>query len=395
MARRSNGNHFARFQKVMAKLNDPQDTFKMIHVAGTNGKGSTVTFLRDMLISLGYHVGTLQSPHFLSHLDRIRFDGKNIGEKDFLAILNEYYDFFIKEDLSMFEMDYIIMCVYFKKMRSDFVIVEVGMGGLYDSTNVVHHPLLSIITSIGHDHLKELGPTLKDVTINKCGIIKESCPVLVGNLARSLKNVVKKEAFKKKSPYDELAQYKDLGGGNFIYKDEKYHISSLASYQIHNAALALEALLVLKKCCHLRYERVLIKNALAKSKWPGRFEVLDRAPLLIVDGAHNPEAAKALKKSLLRIPLKKILIFSALKRKDYLGMLEILKDAFDKIYLVDFDHPECIDAKTIADRKGYLYANDFIKLYEDLKKEATCVVVSGSLYFISAFYERFRQRRYY
>ncbi len=395
MARRSNGNHFARFQKVMAKLNDPQDDFKMIHVAGTNGKGSTVTFLRDMLMGLGYHVGTLQSPHFLSHLDRIRFDAKNISEKDFLAILNEYYAFFIEEELSMFEMDYIIMCAYFKKMKVDYVIVEVGMGGLYDSTNVVHKPLLSIITTIGHDHLKELGPSLKDVTLNKCGIIKKDCPLLTGHLSADLKKVALAEALKKNSPYYELKRYKDLRGGNFIYEDEKYHIRSLASYQVHNACLALAALKILAKCYGVRYERVLIKNALAMSLWPGRFEAIDRAPLVIVDGAHNLEGAKALKDSLARIPLKKVLLFSSLKRKDYLAMLEILKDSFDRIYLVDFDHPECFDAERVAYENGYLYAEDYYELFEDLKKKTSCIILSGSLYFISAFYERFKQRRYY
>ena len=393
MSRRSNGNHFERFQRVMAKLDNPQDDFGIIHVAGTNGKGSTVTYLRDMLMSLGYHVGTLQSPHFLTHLDRIRFDAKNIKEKAFLDILNEYYDFFEKESLSMFEMDYIIMCAYFKKMQADFVIVEVGMGGIYDSTNVVHHPLLSIITTIGHDHLKELGPTLKDVTINKCGIIKDACPVLVGKLPLVLKKVVKKEALRHRSPYYELSEYKDLGNGNFIYKEEKYHIASLASYQIHNAALALEALFVLKENYNIRLEKVLYKQALGKTLWAGRFEVLDRAPLLILDGAHNPEGAKALKKSLDRIPLKKILIFSALKRKDYEAVLKTLDGAFKKIYLSDFESRECFDAKEEASRLGYEYHKDYYELYESLKKEATCIVVSGSLYFISAFYERYQQRR--
>ena len=158
-AQRRNGSEFAKFKCAMNKLGNPQDKFKMIHVAGTNGKGSTVCFLRDVLMALGYKVGTLQSPHYLTHLDRIRVNGINIDGQSFLDILNEYYDFFETNDLNMFEMDYVIMCEYFKREGVDFALVEVGMGGRLDSTNVIKSPIMSIITTIGFDHMHELGDT--------------------------------------------------------------------------------------------------------------------------------------------------------------------------------------------------------------------------------------------
>ncbi len=148
MKRRKEDTSFFDHVRNMAELGDPQDDFPMVHVAGTNGKGSTVAYLRDLLMSQGYKVGTLQSPHYETHLDRIRINGENIPGDVFMDILNEYYDFIIDHRMPMFEIDYLIMCQWFKREKIDIAVVEVGMGGRLDSTNVVHHPLLSVITTI-------------------------------------------------------------------------------------------------------------------------------------------------------------------------------------------------------------------------------------------------------
>ena len=150
--RKRNSHSFELFKSFMEKLGNPQDDLKIIHVAGTNGKGSTVTFLRDMFINNGYHVGTLQSPHYLSHLDRIRLDGANIPDEAFLRILNQYYEMFVDENLGMFEIDYVIAIMFFLEVKNDYALIETAIGGRLDSTNVVHKSVLSIITNFAYDH---------------------------------------------------------------------------------------------------------------------------------------------------------------------------------------------------------------------------------------------------
>ena len=169
---------FDRFRKVCRMLGDPQNSLYVIHVAGTNGKGSTVNYLADLLMSQGFKVGTITSPQYLTYLDRIRVNGRNIDEESFLEIVNDNYGFFIENGLSMYEMDYLIMCFYFRKENVDIAVVETGIGGRYDPTNVSDFTKLSIITSIGLDHTELLGDTLTKICHDKCGIIKEGSDVL-------------------------------------------------------------------------------------------------------------------------------------------------------------------------------------------------------------------------
>ena len=163
MNKRNNNYSFEHFKKVAEDFGNIQDKLKMVHVAGTDGKGSTVNYLADLLISQGFKVGTFTSPHYVTHLDRIRINGSNIPDQDFLKLLNKNYDFFIENDLSMFEMDYLLMAEYFYEEKVDYAVVEVGLGGRLDSTNIVKSPLLEIITTIGYDHMDRLGNTLTEI----------------------------------------------------------------------------------------------------------------------------------------------------------------------------------------------------------------------------------------
>lgn len=378
MKRRNETKDFNTFKALMESLDNPQDKFKTIHVAGTNGKGSTVTYLRDIFMANGYHVGTLQSPHFLTHLDRIRYDGKNIEEDIFLSILNKYYDFIVEHNLNMFEIDFIIMCEYFKMKKIDVAIIEVGIGGRLDSTNAINRPLLSIITTIGYDHMDRLGNTLELICKEKCGIIKNNSKVLVGELSGNLKNIVKEKAALEHSTYYELDNYKKIRSQYFIYKGKEYQISSMAIYQLHNAALALKAYEILD----YENDEEKTKKALYHSKWNGRFDIVRENPRVILDGAHNIDGVKALSESIKGLKGTKAVLFGALKTKEYQKMIKELEKVADRIVFTGFSHPLALKKE---DYQGYEYVDDFKKAYEILLKEYDNIIIAGSLYFISDF----------
>lgn len=378
MNRRNETKDFNTFKALMQELGNPQDKFKTVHVAGTNGKGSTVTYLRDIFMANGYHVGTLQSPHFLTHLDRIRYDGKNIEGDMFLSILNKYYDFIEKHNLNMFEIDFIIMCDYFEMKKVDLAIVEVGIGGRLDSTNVINHPLLSIITTIGYDHMDRLGNTLELICKEKCGIIKANSKVLVGELNDNLKAIVKEKALLKHSTYYELDNFKRLGSQHFKYKDSEYQISSKAIYQLHNAALALKAYEILA----YDNDEEKTKKALYSSKWNGRFDIIHENPKVILDGAHNIDGIKALSESIKDLKGTKAILFGALRTKEYQKMISELEKVSDRLVFTSFSHPLALRRQ---DYLGYEYIENFKEAYELLFKEYDNIIIAGSLYFISDF----------
>lgn len=382
MQRRNETKSFATFKHLMEKLGNPQDDLKLIHVAGTNGKGSTVTFLSDLLIAHGYRVGTLQSPHFLSHLDRIRVNGKNIPSATFLTLLNANYAFFIEHNLNMFEIDFIIMSLYFRQLKLDYVVVEVGIGGRLDSTNVINHPLLSIIVTIGYDHMDRLGNTLEQICIEKCGIVKPSSILLVGDLLPELKKLCQDVAQAKDCKYYELGAYQKIGSRSFIYAGQQYQIASFADYQLHNAALALKAYQILVENYQLDYDEDKVRMALANSIWRGRFEIIKEHPRVILDGAHNIDGIIALANSVKQLDGSKAILFAALKTKEYQKMLAVLNSVFDRVVLTSFNHPLACHLEDYGEGE---YMADFTKAYQILCDNFDNIVVAGSLYFISDF----------
>ena len=378
MKRKRTDTSFEDHVRNMKDLGDPQDDFPMIHVAGTNGKGSTVAYLRDLLMSQGYKVGTLQSPHYETHLDRIRINGENIPGDVFMEILNEYYDFIIDRNIPMFEIDYIIMCEWFKREKVDIAVIEVGMGGRLDSTNVVHHPLLSVITTIGYDHMESLGDTLEKICIEKCGIIKEDSAVLVGKLDETLKDVVKEIAEERYCSYHETEETVEVRERTFLYKGETYEITSYAKYQYDNAATALEAFFLVMEGRDIDLEKA--KEALKNTIWKGRFEVISKDPFILYDGAHNIHGVAALTRSLDALKGRKLIIFSALRRKDYRTMIEALRGHGDLI-ITSFDYPGSIREKDVEDL-GVIYVKD----HEEIRKrypDYDVILYCGSLYFLS------------
>ena len=379
-SRRSRNYSFEHFKNVCHLRKDPQNDFYMIHVAGTDGKGSTVNYLCDLLMSQGYKVGTLTSPHYVTHLDRIRVNGKNIPDAAFLNILNENYEFFTENELSMFEMDYLIMCEYFKQEGIDYAVVEVGLGGRLDSTNVVDDTRLSIITTIGFDHMERLGNTLPLICKEKCGIIKNGSKVLCGNLNEECMDVVYETARERNAEVYTLEPYEDLGDRHFRYRGHEYELASFASYQLHNASLALEALRIVSmdEGFNIDYEKA--KAALCNSLWHGRFEIVRQKPRVILDGAHNIHGVQALADSFDQFSGSKCIIFSALKRKEYRKMVELLKGHCDKLIITTFENNEVIDLSEFND---FETEPDYQKAISKAIKEYDNILICGSLYFLS------------
>lgn len=378
--RRNTGHTFDNFKLICGKLNNPQNSFYTIHVAGTDGKGSTVAYIRDLLMSQGYKVGTLQSPHYITHLDRIRVNNININEDFFLNTINSNYKFYIDNDLSMFEIDYLIMCDYFKKENVDFAIVEVGIGGRLDATNVVDNTKLSIITTIGYDHMELLGDTLVKICKEKCGIIKNSSKVLVGNLDDDCKQVVKNIAKEKNSEYFELGEYKDLGDRRFEYESDTYSILSYADYQLHNAALAIKAFKIICEDKNISIDLKKAKEALSNTLWQNRFEIVKENPRIILDGAHNIHGIEALCTSFDKFEGSKCIIFSALKRKEYKKMAEMLRQHCDKLIITTFDNYGVIN---IDEFKEFETNDSYIDAIDYASKNFDNVLICGSLYFLS------------
>ncbi len=380
--RRAEKHDFAAFKKLMAFLGNPQDDFKTIHVAGTNGKGSTVTYLRDLLLYHGYKVGTLQSPHYLTHLDRIRINGDNIPEDVFLRLLNKYYELFVEYDLNMFEMDFIIMCFYFKEANVDYAIIETGIGGRLDSTNVLNNPLLAIIVSIGYDHMDRLGNTLDLILLEKLGIVKENRPLLIGQLAEDLKAECLSYCKDKGSSLYCIKPYTKKSMGEFIYDGHLYHLRSLADYQLHNAALALTAFDILAALEKINKDVDKCIKAINSSLWPGRFELICEKPNIILDGAHNIDGIKALCASIDNLKGSKAVLFAALKTKEYQKMIALIRQHVDALILTSFDYPLACGKD---DYQSADYRQNYREALEELKGQYDNIIIAGSLYFLSDF----------
>lgn len=320
-------------------MDNPHKHLKVIHVAGTNGKGSTSSYINSILIEEGYKTGLFTSPYLEVFTERIKINNMNIPEED-LARVTKYVKDKVEIMLSHgknhpteFEIVTAIAFKYFYEMKVDFVVLEVGMGGRLDSTNVIN-PLISVITPIAMDHTDYLGDTIEKIAYEKAGIIKENSFVVSHPQEREAMEVIKRVCNEKKSrlflvstetsiikEYNEFGIVFDIKVFDEIYKDIK--IKLLGEHQINNVAVALTTIAVLKKEYYIDIKRSSIYNGLIKCKWPGRMEILKRNPTILIDGAHNTHGAQALRKTIDKIfPCRRIIgVIGILGDKDYKGIL--------------------------------------------------------------------------
>ena len=330
-----------------------------IHVAGSNGKGSTASFLYRSYLAAGYKAALFSKPFLYEEKEMISFDGNDIGDKEFASYVEKMKDDFQKYSLSAFEALVAVAYSFFNDVKPDIAIIETGMGGKLDATNIERSfPVLSIVTSVSLEHTRFLGDSISSIASHKAGIIKNDVPFLMGKVPAEAQRVLEMKARKKNSPAKivsnvqnvrYLSPYLHFDYGP--YKD--LLIPSMAAYLATDAAMAIEAILMLRLSFPVR-ERA-IREGLMHGVLPCRME---SHPPFIFDGAHNPEAAKALAASLSAALAKKpVLVFASFKDKNVAEELRILAPAFEDVYLTTFAHKRAMGQADFA-YKGVHYPFD-------------------------------------
>lgn len=398
-----------RMEWMMEKLEFPDKKLKAIHVGGTNGKGSTVTYLRSILESSGYTVGTFTSPYIEQFNERISINGQSISDEDLVKLVNvirPLADELAETEIggpTEFEVITAMAFYYFAEIRPvDLVIFEVGLGGRFDSTNIIQ-PIASIITNIGLDHTNILGNTYEEIAFEKAGIIKGNTPVFTAVQHEGALNVIKNQAKESNAPIYVLNEDFTIVNHRSLDKGESFSIRSkfgniediqiqmIGQHQTENASVAVVALQSLIEKNLVTVSEQEIKNGLHAAYWPGRFEIMSDQPLIIIDGAHNDEGISKLAETLSARYMDRTIhiVFAALKDKKLDRMIAQLDQIADQITFVSFDFPRAALAEDLVKRStlNHKLAVDDWKAYlgEEIKSLKTndLLVITGSLYFIS------------
>ncbi|HEM2805883.1 bifunctional folylpolyglutamate synthase/dihydrofolate synthase [Streptococcus suis] len=379
-----------KIEYALELLGNPQFTVPVIHVAGTNGKGSTIAFMRQLFQTHGLRVGSFVSPHMVSVHDRICIDSQPISDHDFQRYLQKVHDLEQEvatryEPFRYFEVMVLIMFLYFEAQQPDVALVEVGIGGLLDTTNVVA-PALSVITSIGMDHQDLLGSTLREIAEQKAGIIKENVPVVLGPLSPETTVICRYIAQDKQASVHQFGQEFTYKAGQFSNTDidlSELVLSLAGHHQEENAAVALQTFLLYMTNIQNDIQPQLIQQALAQTSWPGRLELVAQEPKIYLDGAHNVPAIERLVEFIQEQEEPVTILFSALRRKDFQEMLELLDEKLPHTALVltSFAYDGALSEEN---RQGRDYVENYQQFIEDWQSSKQGIlIVTGSLYFIS------------
>lgn len=394
--------------KLMDLLDNPQDDLKIIHVAGTNGKGSTSSYIANCIRMAGYDVGLFTSPYLERFNERIQINGLDIPDDilgDITSRVKEAADKMVElgmEHPTTFEIITAIGFIYFKSQEVDYLVLEVGLGGRFDSTNIIKKSLASVITSIDFDHVNELGDSLGKIAYQKAGIIKENGIVVSYEQVKEVADVIKELADEKDADLYlsenhnmEITMESDRGNTfNYSYKDHKLSdlkTSMIGEYQVYNASLAVTTLLVLRNKGLIDITDDQIYDGILASKWKGRLEVLRRDPVFLIDGAHNVQGIEHLAKALDLFSYKRLILgIAILKDKDVDHMLGKLIPLADLIVTTEVRIPRKLDAEDLADKIRKYNENVYVE--KDIKKaldkaislanKDDLILFGGSLYLI-------------
>ena len=382
-----------RMQRAVDLLGNPEKTYPIIHVTGTNGKGSTIAFMRELFVAHGKKVGTFTSPHIISIHDRICINGQPIAEEDFIRIANQVKEMEktlleTHDQLSFFELLTLIALLYFKEQGVDLVLLEVGIGGLLDTTNVVTGEI-AVITSIGLDHQETLGDSLEEIAEQKAGIFKAGKKAVIAKLTPEAELVCQKRARELAVELYQAGRDFILNAGDFSSKLANFsqlEIGLEGAYQQENASLALQTFLLFMTSREEKVEEELVRQALKETHWAGRLERI--RPQIYLDGAHNLPALTRLVEFIqgkIQQGYQVHVLFGALKRKDYQGMLAYLTEQLPQVELnvTGFDYQGSLDEKDVVGYDLIPSYGDFIREFEDKANDQDLLFVTGSLYFIS------------
>lgn len=396
--------------KLLELLGNPQETLNIIHVAGTNGKGSVCSFVSNILRECGYKVGLYTSPYLETFTERIRVNGENIPQDDvarIIELIKEKIDIMVEQGYAYpteFEVVTAMAFYYYSEQNVDFVALEVGLGGRYDATNIITKSLVSVIASISLDHTGILGDTIEKIAYEKAGIIKENGVVLVYDQTDEVKNVIKSVCNEKKAQYIEVnfddinikksdidSQIYDCTVMKEIYKD--LEIKLIGEHQINNSILAMSVIKYLKDINKLeKISEESIRKGLINTKWPGRIEKIKENPIFIIDGAHNEDGAKSLAKALNKNFKDRslTLLIGMLEDKDIDSVLNILLPHFNKVITTTPNNPRAINSDILKE-KVLKYVDDVTSKHEiedavnytlETSNKDDVIISAGSLYMI-------------
>lgn len=392
-------------RELLKRLENPQDSLKFVHISGTNGKGSVLAYVSTVFKEAGYRTGRYISPTLFSYREKIQVNESFIGREDLARLTEEVKK--AAEEMqnsgkgfpTIFEIETALAFLYFAEQKCDIVILETGLGGALDATNVITTSVMEVITSISMDHMEFLGDTLGKIALQKAGIIKPHTSVVSAVQDMEAMEVIRDVCRKKECVFDTVdqEQIKDISygyeGQSFSYKDWKnIKISLMGSYQIKNAALALEAIEALRKLGYELNDKAVYQG-MKTAVWKGRFTVISKEPFIIMDGAHNQAAAEELVRSLkLYYPGKKFYyIFGMFRDKDYHQVIRLTAPLAEHIVTVETpENPRALPAeelkKAVAEVNPSVEAAGSLRMavnqvMEQIDKDAV-IVIFGSLSFL-------------
>ncbi|MFF2588431.1 bifunctional folylpolyglutamate synthase/dihydrofolate synthase [Peribacillus butanolivorans] len=393
----------SRMETLLTKLGNPQEGLKYIHIAGSNGKGSTLHYIKEILLAEGIRVASFTSPYLIRMNEQLKINTDEISDNDFVAAFQELWPIVQEMDSAgngptQFEILTAMAFSYFSKKEVDLVLLETGLGGRLDTTNVIQ-PLLSIITSISLEHTNILGNTLAEIASEKAGIIKSGAPIISGVTAEEPAKVIEEKAASADVPYYQLGRdfyvndvKQSKHGQSFsISLDNrsirKIDLQMLGRHQIDNAALAVAAVMLVIE----GIDEKSIRKGIGEAKWNGRFEKISDEPLVIIDGAHNPAGIEVLIETLkTHYPdYTYRFIFSSFRDKDYSQMLHILEKEAIEIIITEFNHERAADAEKLykqCSHENKSIDKDWqaaIRKGRQKTGEKEILVITGSLYFLS------------
>ena len=389
-----------RINALLKRLGNPEEKLKCIHIAGTNGKGSTSTALANIMIAEGKKVGLFISPFVVNFRERIQINGEYIKEKDLADLTYEISKIVpevekeVEDNITEFEFITALMFAYFKEQNCDVVILEVGLGGRLDSTNVITKPLASVITQIALDHIAVLGDTIDKIAYEKCGIIKADCPVITTSHQnpRALP-VIEKIAEDKNSPLKianiSLAENVKIApyGSEFTYKGMNITVNLAGRHQIENMTAAAETALA------LGVSKTAIVRGIANTKFPARLEILSRSPLVILDGAHNENGADVLANYLDEHKLTPVTLIGMMADKNCEAVVKKIASRSKAVFAVKVEgNPRTETAENLSQIAGEYCVNSFTAenygyalslAFQRCKKTNLPLLICGSLYLAS------------
>lgn len=387
-------NDLSYIRRILKQLNNPQDSVKTIHVTGTNGKGSTSYYLSNLLQKAGQKTGLFVSPYIYEFNERIQLNGKNISNNDLIKIANEIetaIEILKKDDpnfsLVTFEYEVALAFQFFAQENCDYAVIEVGIGGEHDKTNVII-PEVSVITTIGLDHEKIIGPTLKDIAEEKSGVIKSNKPVVLGNVPQNVLEILLNKAQSENSKSFLLGRDFQIKIMPDVieYQDSKnlYNFALRPLVEAYDIGVAVQAIQLLQ----LDLDRKEIEEAINETRIPGRYDVIQTSPEIIVDGAHNLQAME----NLLNLVRKKkkgqiYVLLGMMKDKDLGPVTKLFKD--EKVTLTRIDYPRAARLEDFPKeaQKEFEYKENFEEAYTSLKNKLQAddmLLVTGSFYLVGA-----------